>query len=199
MKGFLEVALLSAAKAMWDLDITLSEYSDQTSEHELNLAFHYGCELRRWFPWFDCDFDVTKKHFSSKRPDLVLHRRNANRANFLVLEIKRARNRDEVSDDISKIRDNWFDPRLAYRFGVALVLDEEGRNAEVTVLERENDHGENVVRLGDLGEPFGRPDHQAQNVNEMRAMIERLVGDDDRSTFFELRASLDSLMRRAIH
>jgi len=138
MKGFLEVALLSAAKAMWDQDLTLSEYSDQTSEHELNLAFHYGCELRRWFPWFDCDFDVTKKHFSSKRPDLVLHKRNASHANFLVVEIKRARSRSEVPDDITKIRNNWFDPLLAYRFGAALVLDEDGRSAEVTILEREN-------------------------------------------------------------
>ena len=89
MKDLLTRILSSAASAMWRNEPTLGRYTRETAEHELNLAFHYAAELRGWFPWLDCDFDVTKLNFNRERPDIILHRRNTG-LNFLVIEVKRA-------------------------------------------------------------------------------------------------------------
>src|SRR5947207_10346135 len=94
--------LLSAAHEMWQREPTLAIYTKETAEHELNVAFHFAAELRAWFPWLDCDFDVTKPNFDRNRPDIILHRRREHAGNFLVVEIKREVTRDEAPADLKK-------------------------------------------------------------------------------------------------
>lgn len=60
MTELLAQILLAAAGQMWKRDPTLGKYTAETAEHELNLAFHYAAELRRWLPWLDCDFGKLK-------------------------------------------------------------------------------------------------------------------------------------------
>jgi hypothetical protein len=73
MKELLARILCSAAHSMWEKDPTLGQYTTEIAEHELNVAFHFAAELRGWFPWLDCDFDVTKPNFDRNRPDIILH------------------------------------------------------------------------------------------------------------------------------
>src|SRR6478736_2538173 len=83
--------LASAAKSLWENEPTLSTYTSVTGEHELNLSFHYATELRKWFPWLDCDVELTKQTSKNKRPDIVFHKRGRHTLNFLVVEVKRQR------------------------------------------------------------------------------------------------------------
>lgn len=141
MKKMLAYVLASAAHAMWRTEPSLSEFTNATEEHELNLAFHYASELRRWFPWLNCDFDVTKPNAERRRPDIVLHRRNTNAFNFLAIEVKRAVRRGEVEADLEKIRSNWLITPYCYHFGASVVLNEKTKDFEVYLLS----HDENAT------------------------------------------------------
>jgi hypothetical protein len=94
---------------MWKKDPTLGQYTSETNQHELNLAFHYASELRDWLPWLDCDFDVSKASCNYERPDIVVHRRKIHALNFLVIEIKREKYRHNVPADVNQIRERWFE------------------------------------------------------------------------------------------
>ena len=158
MKALLEQILLSAGAEMWSREPTLSRYTSETAEHELNLAFHYAAELCEWFPWLDCDFDVTKVNFRRDRPDIILHRRNSNAVNFLVVEIKRARYRSAVAEDLKQIQQCWFAENLLYRFGASVVLDEDNKLDAVQVLERTSPAIGTSKRLTDFNGRLRRPD-----------------------------------------
>lgn len=95
---------------MWEKNTTLGHYTSQTGQHELNLAFHYASELKKWFPWLNCDFDVTKRNCGRKRPDIILHRRGTNALNFLVVEVKREKSR---GPDYSHVHAFWFPCTMA--------------------------------------------------------------------------------------
>jgi hypothetical protein len=126
--------LLSAAGEMWRRQPSLSRYTRETSEYEPNLSFHFGIELWRWLPWFDCDFDVRKGGMNDERPDLILHRRGTHAVNYLVVEVKRERSRYAANADLTQIRERWFSGELRYRYGASLILDEALQTAEARVL-----------------------------------------------------------------
>src|SRR5439155_1770301 len=120
MKTLLARILCSAAQSMWQKDPTLGKYTSETYQHELNLSFHFAAELRTWFPWLDCDFDVAKRGGNRERPDIILHRRGSHALNFLVIEVKREGSRNAVSVDLDQIRDRWFESYFRYRLGAAM-------------------------------------------------------------------------------
>src|SRR6266487_3218062 len=135
MKNLLARILCSAAHSMWRKEPTLGRYTSDTNQHELNLAFHYAREVRLWFPWLDCDFDVSKVASDYERPDIILHRRQTHALNFLVIEVKRERSRNAVPLDLQQIRDRWFE-RYFYRYGAAVILEDDRPEFEVQVLSR---------------------------------------------------------------
>src|SRR5437588_10822057 len=154
MKDLIARILCSAAQAMWRKEPTLGKYTIETAEHELNLAFHYAAELRNWFPFLDCDFDVTQPDFNRDRPDIILHRRGSD-LNFLVVEVKRERFREAVLADLQQIRERWFRGNLRYRYGAAAILDEDGCGFEAQVLSREQPEQESsTLSLADMSSPL---------------------------------------------
>lgn len=176
MKELLAQILLSAAAAMWRHDPTLGEYTAATAEHELNLAFHYAAELRRWFPWLLCDFDVTKLNFSRERPDIILHRRRSNAANYLVIEIKRERSRKAVPADLEQIRSRWFTDDLRYRYGASLILDErDHRVVEVCVLFRDEPEIETTRKLSSVSLRVLPPKQSAMEKSQLPKLVEQIV------------------------
>ena len=134
VKELLARILCSAGHSMWEKDPTLGRYTSETEQHELNLAFHYASELRAWFPGFDCDFDVSKVSCNYERPDIIIHRRNTHALNFLVIEIKREKSRKLVPVDLRQIRERWFKNYFQYRFGAAVILEDDKPQFEVQVL-----------------------------------------------------------------
>lgn len=175
MKTLLARILGSAADSMWQKDPTLGQYTNETAEHELNLAFHFAAELQTWFPYLDCDFDVTKANFNRERPDIIIHRRQSG-VNFLVIEIKREKFRAAVPADLKKIRDDWFEGGLRYRFGAAVILDENQRTFEIQVLSRaQKNEAPFVKKQINMGAPMPRPNYARIRRRTISNAVDRLV------------------------
>ena len=128
--------LASAAQKMWRDDATLAQYTAETAQYEPNLSFHYAAELRHWFSWLDCDFDVMKPNHGNRRPDIIFHRRRSHLLNSLVIEVKRGNDIAGADEDVDKIRNHWFGGNLLYRFGASVILGEQHGMFDVRILER---------------------------------------------------------------
>jgi len=176
VKALLARILCSVARRMWQNEPTLGEYTSETAEHELNLAFHFAAELRGWFPWLDCDFDVTKRNFNRNRPDIILHSRNT-AYNFLVVEVKREKSRHAVPADLRRIRENWFEGNLQYRFGAAIILDEDKQGFEAQVLSRiHKDQGPQVLKGLNMGTPLQPQNFSPFGRKTLCKAIDRIAG-----------------------
>src|ERR1700732_1649453 len=125
VKMLVAKCICSALHNLFRAQPNLSKFVPQdTDEREPNLSFHLANELWKYFFWLDCDFDVTKAAHCDKRPDIILHKRGSHLLNFLVVEVKRASNRDGVEEDIRKIKEEWFAGNLRYDFGASVLVDE---------------------------------------------------------------------------
>ena len=175
MNALLLRILASVAHSMWQDDRSLSRYTAETAEHELNLAFHYARRLGFWFPWLDCDFDVTKTHFNRERPDIILHRRGSNAANFLVVEVKRERSRGLANADLKQVRARWFATPLRYRFGASVVLDDDTRGFDVRLLTQRSPQQQTVLSKADLREPLSLPRLRRVQRADLVRLTDRLL------------------------
>ncbi len=111
----------SALSDLFEMQPDVLETTDQTTMTEWNLAHHYANSLSKYLFWFDHDVDVVKRHYDSKRPDIIFHKRQRNENNFLVVEIKRSISIND--DDIKKIKEDWFLNQLHYRFGACVSVN----------------------------------------------------------------------------
>jgi len=100
----------------------ISEFTPETGETEWNLAHHLALEIRKFFPWYDCDLDVTKGSSGNKRPDIILHKRGTHDFNLLVIEAKYEKGQAELRHEIDKIKEHWFASHLHYQFGAVINL-----------------------------------------------------------------------------
>ena len=121
-KTLIKEQLEKAANALMQKQPNLFKFTSETHQTEWNIAHHFAIELHKLFPDYDCDLDVIKPNLDRKRPDIILHERGSQNANFLVVEVKRDRN--DVEGDLNKIKKYWFDGRLKYQFGAAVVIRE---------------------------------------------------------------------------
>ena len=101
---------------------TISKFTPETGETEWNLVHHLAPEIHKFFPWYDCDLDVTKGSSGNRRPDIILHKRGTHGFNFLVIEAKYEKSQAELQNEIDKIKEHWFAPRLHYQFGAVINL-----------------------------------------------------------------------------
>ena len=181
MKQLLAHILCSAAYSMWQKTPTLGKYTSETDQHELNLAFHYACELRNWFPWLDCDFDVAKVACNQERPDIILHKRAIHTSNFLVIEIKRGKYRNNVRQDLKQIRERWFENHYRYIFGATVILVDDKPKFEVQILSREEKDAEPVILSSAImAKPLSIPDfsnnHHDATIREIAKITTILHG-----------------------
>jgi|GEM_PF-1172190 len=137
--------IYSALVNLFENQPDLSQFTSETNEREPNLSFHLANELSPYFFWLQCDFDVTKVNLGNQRPDIIFHRRGTNIFNFLVVEVKRASNRQGNEMDVLKINDVWFSRQLNYRLGASVIIDEEQRRFAIHVFE--NKKGSEVKKL----------------------------------------------------
>jgi hypothetical protein len=176
VKELLAQILLSAADAMWTRQPTLGQYTPETREREPDLTTHYAHELFRWFPWLHLNFDLIKAAHGDCRPDISVHRRRSNAANFLVIEVKRASHRAEVPADLEQIRDRWFRGNLRYRYGASLILDEAHHNAvEVRVMFRDRPQEELMRRLAALPRRLLPPEPPAVQQSPLAGLVDQIV------------------------
>jgi len=176
MKTLLARILCSAAYSMWQKEPTLGRFTSETYQHESNLQFHFAAELRNWFPWLDCDFDVAKRGGNRERPDIIFHRRETHALNFLVVELKRERSRSAVPADIDQIQDRWFAGHLIYRFGASMILEDAKPMFEAQVLSRQDeDEAPVVLKHSNMGAPLPRPNFACIRRKTISNAVNRLV------------------------
>jgi hypothetical protein len=174
---------------MWAKDPTLGSYSSETEQHELNLAFHYACELRNWLPWLDCDFDVSKRIFRQKdetpdkekhkRPDIIFHCRRIQPLNTLVIELKRKKAGPAAKEDLRRIRYHWMEAPYRYRFGASVIMADDKVDFKVRLLSR--DHREEdplTLTSSTMGAPLRPPDHSP---GALKALVERFAAAERRN------------------
>jgi hypothetical protein len=194
VKELLARILCSAARSMWEKDPTLGRYTSETEQHELNLAFHYACELRAWFPGLDCDFDVSKVSCNYERPDIIIHRRNTHALNFLVIEIKRAKSRKLVPVDLAQIRKRWFENYFQYRFGAAVILEDDKPQFEAQVLSRvEKEQPPVIRRYLNMGKRLRCPTPEGACSKNLVETVDRIFAAEAHDGVLERK--MDELMR----
>lgn len=133
-KTKLQTILVEAVGNLFRKQENIFNFTSETGQTEWNLAHHFANEVAVYFPEYDCDLDVIKVNFDRKRPDIIIHKRGTNKSNFLVIEAKRDGDTKTISDDIEKIKNNWFQRNLSYKFG-AIVNLLNSKNSQIEVFE----------------------------------------------------------------
>ena len=120
----IEGFLAQAVKNLFHNQPNLSAFTSETGQTEWNIAHHLANEINTLFPDYDCDLDVTKSSSDYRRPDIIIHKRGSHEDNLLVVEVKRheTSTSGERSDDIRKIKEDWFRKPLCYQFGAVVVM-----------------------------------------------------------------------------
>jgi len=122
MADLIKRILSSSVKNLFENQPTIFSFTSETGKTEWNLSHHLAFEIQKYLFWLDHDVELTKKKYENKRPDIVFHKRGINKLNFLVVEVKTS---SEISKDIDKIKENFIDGRLEYKFGVAIKINED--------------------------------------------------------------------------
>jgi len=91
-----------------------------TNFTEWNLSYHLANEISKYIFWLNTDIDVIKSSYENKRPDIIFHKRGINSLNYLVVELKKSKYDNKL--DIIKIRRNWMEEPLKYRFGAYINI-----------------------------------------------------------------------------
>jgi hypothetical protein len=179
VKDLLARILCSVADSMWENDKTIGNYAFETGQHELNLAFHYACELRKWLPapYFDCDFDVAKmaKWYTAthdgnrdhRRPDTIIHRRRHHSANFLVVEVKRLGNDAGAKEDERRIKLLWMSDPYLYDYGASVIMADNEPIYEVRLWSRGETENASIIKNDDERTKFVPADFAQSKLEEI--------------------------------
>lgn len=108
-------------------------FTTATGQTEWNLVHHIANEISDFFPFLDCDLDVTKRNIGNKRPDIIFHKRGTHRSNFLVVEVKSDGDLKDTQNDKDRISQYWF-RAYKYTFGAVINLRSTGKS-EIKVFE----------------------------------------------------------------
>jgi hypothetical protein len=81
-----------------------------------------------------------KSSYDNRRPDIILHKRGIDRSNYLVIEMKHDGSARDISDDMRKIKTQWFRGHLRYSFGAVVNL-RSSRKCAVRVIKNESVSG----------------------------------------------------------
>lgn len=125
--------LLSALLDLFEEQEDILDSSTHTGMTEWNFGHHYANSISKYLYWFDCDTDVSKLNHANKRPDIIFHKRKTNSNNFLVIELKLKPEID--SNDVDKIKSEWFCRELKYSYG-ACVSVKSKNNYVIRVMNR---------------------------------------------------------------
>jgi len=136
MKDLIKNIISSSIKNLFNNQPDILTDTSQTTMTEWNLAHHLANEIAKYIFWLNNDFDISKKNYKNRRPDIIFHKRGINELNFLVIELKR---NDCIEEDIKKIKQDWMGSPLFYRFGASVVIKNE-KDWNVILFEREDNY-----------------------------------------------------------
>ncbi|MGC2221560.1 MAG: hypothetical protein WA624_03925 [Methylocella sp.] len=139
----MEGILRRAVERLFKAQPNIFSFTSETGQTEWNLAHHLANEIHKdpVLSTFDHDLDVTKRNLGKKRPDIIFHRRCTHCENFLVVEMKRNGSQSKVGNDIRKIKEDWFGPKLHYQFGAVINIRDD-KTYEVCVFSNPGLHSQ---------------------------------------------------------
>ncbi len=112
------------------------EYLIKNQVHERSIVFWFGVYLHellqhKEYAEFNLDFEYNKNHSNPKKtenfpdgtyPDILLHKRDSNKYNLLIVEFKPWW-RPDNSRDLMKLRDFTHpDGDYKYKYGLSIIL-----------------------------------------------------------------------------
>jgi hypothetical protein len=172
MRDLVAHIISSSLQNMFQAQPDLSRFIPQeTLDREPNLSFHLANELWKYLFWLNCDFDVTKSLHGNQRPDIVFHRRGSNALNFLVVEVKRARDREGVPDDTN----HWFRGNLQYLFGASVLIDATAHTFEIRLLAPGCPQDPIPITQTTLPQPLGLPKFNRVRRTTIVQLAQRIV------------------------
>lgn len=115
----------------------VAEFTVDTRQSEWNLTQHFATAVQGYLPELRHDVDPIKVQAGGRRPDIVFHRANTHRSNYLVVELKRDGTPRSLIADVIKVRRYWFRAPYRYRFGAVIDL-RSNRTAGIRVLRNPN-------------------------------------------------------------
>jgi len=132
-----KVELENILESIIDKFIQNDNHLLQIDSHELSLSFRIGLYLMEQFKNWDVDMEYNRRGTEKKRidrdnelslfrPDLIVHKRNNDDYNYIVIQIKKDTNElngDEVNKDRDYLKKLTMDNGLYnYRFGILLYF-----------------------------------------------------------------------------
>ena len=114
VKSIIESSAINLLKTQPDV----LQNTHMTTMTEWNMGHHYATEIDKYLFWLRNDVDVVKRNYDNRRPDIIFHKRNVNRLNTLVVEIKIQESIDTT--DETKIKQDWMRGKLKYRYGACV-------------------------------------------------------------------------------
>jgi hypothetical protein len=121
-KNELKEILNVAVSSLFANQPNIFSFTSESGQTEWNLAHHLANEISKALPKYNCDLEITKADFESRRPDIIFHERGTHRNNFLVIEMKRDGNVRDIENDTEKIMAYWFADPLSYQFGAVINI-----------------------------------------------------------------------------
>jgi hypothetical protein len=132
-----------ALDALYDKDYRILEINTKEETIAHRLAVYLDNEFRDWD--VDCEYnrrgDETKRLFQGKRnsvgepieeivlPDILVHARDTDGNNLLVIEVKKSTNPDNGDEDRKKLRAFVTESKYEYQYGLFIRIDA-GKNCE---------------------------------------------------------------------
>ncbi len=113
--------IYSSIKNLFNNQPDIFKFTSRTNMTEWNLAHHLANELSKYIFWLDNDLDVIKINHNNQRPDIIFHKREIDKLNFLVIELKRTNDKKGIQHDIEKIEKILND--FSYGFGASIVIE----------------------------------------------------------------------------
>ena len=78
------------------------------------------CSLINRFP--DYDIDIELKKDDGRRPDIVIHKLGNNKNNLVAIEVKKDPSKKDVTEDLNKITERYFEKPYLYRYGIFVSI-----------------------------------------------------------------------------
>lgn len=95
---------------------------DVWNTSEWNICSHLREQLAHKFTNLSVDVELVKH--DGRRPDIVIHGRGHNESNLAVFQVKKSPDRQDVVDDLNKIKETFFVEPYNYSYGFFVSIGE---------------------------------------------------------------------------
>ncbi|WP_421535582.1 hypothetical protein [Priestia sp. D3YE.R1] len=168
--------IYSSIKNLFINQPEIFENTIHTNLTEWNLSYHLANEISKYLLWLDVDLDVSKRNYQNRRPDIIFHKRRTNILNFLVIELKKSKYDNQ--SDIVKIKNDWMNEPLNYRFGAYINIW--GLNKYKAML---FDHTSVTIEVGDNCSYINEPDISNIITSKLKKLAEEMKIKENVDTF----------------